>query len=188
MEFILKRKKKKYIYYTLFIVLFGGTLYFIIPMVFNAISIVNKFPSIGNVNRVDTVRNLPSKIFLATNVKTGTKDTISLVGLQLVNNWATWCVPCRNELPELDSLELIYPNLNIWLVSHDSPENLKDFNYSALSRLESYALNDTLYFKKKESVPVTYLIKDGSVIKTFYGRQQWLSSDIKHVIDSIILD
>src|SRR6202021_2308066 len=58
----------------------------------------------------------------------------------LVNLWATWCVPCRREMPALDSLQtkLGGPNFEVVAVNIDTraPEKPKTFLKEAkLSRL-----------------------------------------------------
>lgn len=47
-------------------------------------------------------------------------DSVSLDGLQgqvvLLNVWATWCVPCRQEVPELESLHQAYADRGLHVV------------------------------------------------------------------------
>lgn len=46
----------------------------------------------------------------------------------VVNYWATWCIPCLQELPELDLLQERYADrgLVVLAVSMDDPEKLQD--------------------------------------------------------------
>lgn len=46
----------------------------------------------------------------------------------VVNFWATWCIPCLQELPELDLLQERYADrgLVVLAVSMDDPEKLED--------------------------------------------------------------
>lgn len=46
----------------------------------------------------------------------------------VVNYWATWCIPCLQELPELDLLQERYGDrgLVVLAVSMDDPEKLED--------------------------------------------------------------
>lgn len=40
----------------------------------------------------------------------------------LVSFWATWCAPCREELPALASLQKRFPDVRILTISADEPE------------------------------------------------------------------
>ena len=46
----------------------------------------------------------------------------------VVNFWATWCIPCLQELPELDLLQERYADrgLVVLAISMDDPEKLED--------------------------------------------------------------
>jgi thiol-disulfide isomerase/thioredoxin len=48
--------------------------------------------------------------------------------LYLVNFWATWCVPCREELPAIESIYKKYQNtkFKVLLVSLDFPNQLEN--------------------------------------------------------------
>ncbi|HEX2935328.1 MAG TPA: redoxin domain-containing protein [Bacteroidales bacterium] len=47
--------------------------------------------------------------------------------LYFINFWATWCVPCREELPAIEAIGEKYKNdkLKIYLVSLDFPKQLE---------------------------------------------------------------
>ena len=48
-------------------------------------------------------------------------------GLVLVDFWATWCGPCRGEIPHLQKLEHRYKNKNIHFVSISCDQNKADW-------------------------------------------------------------
>ena len=55
------------------------------------------------------VRDLAEKnFFFSDTLKTGKPAVLSF--------FATWCVPCRAEMPELDTLSQSYKNINFYLV------------------------------------------------------------------------
>jgi thiol-disulfide isomerase/thioredoxin len=53
----------------------------------------------------------------------------SLGKLTIVNYWATWCGPCRKEMPDLDSVQKKYlsKGLKVIAVSDESLETVQDF-------------------------------------------------------------
>ena len=48
--------------------------------------------------------------------------TGSLESLRLVNFWATWCSPCREEFPELVKINQLFPDVEVITVSVDQPD------------------------------------------------------------------
>ena len=44
----------------------------------------------------------------------------------VINFWATWCIPCRKELPDFERINLDYQNkkVKVLLVNLDFPDNL----------------------------------------------------------------
>jgi thiol-disulfide isomerase/thioredoxin len=68
----------------------------------------------------------------------------------LVNVWATWCAPCREEFPDLLRLEQTYRDrgLRLLLVSADFEDQLIE----ARRFLAAHGVRDTTYFKREQDM------------------------------------
>jgi len=97
----------------------------------------------------------------------------------VLNFWATWCPPCREEMPELSQLNLKYQNKNVVVVgiSTDDVPTVKKFtNETKVSYplLAADMAGSDLAFSlgnDQDVLPYTVIIKpDGTVAKTFFGR------------------
>ena len=85
--------------------------------------------------------------------------------LVIINFWATWCAPCKKEMPSLDSLyqDNNFKNLQIFAVNMEQPSISKtkkffaDLNISKLEIFFDKHLNFVKEFKLK-GVPTTVLI------------------------------
>lgn len=112
----------------------------------------------------------------------------------LLNFWATWCQPCREEMP---SFEQLYRDegprgLRIVALSVDDPgadAAIREF-------VNHYALTfDVLHDRRSRvmdryqarGVPQTFLISaDGRIVGTQFGRD-WASSESRALVDSLLL-
>lgn len=107
----------------------------------------------------------------------------------LVNLWATWCVPCRKEMPALDELQgkLGGPKFEVVAINIDTrdpdrPRNfLKDAN---LTRLGFFTDTKAKVFQDLKSIgralgmPTSVLIDgEGCEIGTIAGPAEWASDD-----------
>ena len=45
--------------------------------------------------------------------------------IMILNFWATWCVPCKKEMPSLDELSKLYPEVNIYPINLEKPNKNK---------------------------------------------------------------
>jgi thiol-disulfide isomerase/thioredoxin len=97
----------------------------------------------------------------------------------VLNFWATWCEPCREEMPELSALHQIYQGKNVVVlgVAIDDVATINDFlketkvSYPLFSaEMEGMEIAANLG-NDKAVLPYTVIIKaDGSVAKTYFGR------------------
>ena len=107
----------------------------------------------------------------------------------VLNFWATWCPPCREEMPELSAMQDQYKNQNMVIIglSTDDLDKTKDFiksapvNYPILAGdMEAMNLAETLG-NNRGILPYTVIVDaNGTVVKTFFGRvnQQLLEKTI----------
>ncbi len=107
----------------------------------------------------------------------------------LVNLWATWCVPCRKEMPALDSLQAKLGGkdfevvaVNIDTRDPDKPRNfLKEAN---LTRLGYFADSKAKVFQDLKAIgkalgmPTSILVDgQGCEIANLAGPAEWASDD-----------
>lgn len=97
----------------------------------------------------------------------------------VVNFWATWCPPCREEMPELSRLHEKYNHRNVAVIgiALDDREKVQAFsaespvNYPLLvGDIEAMNLASTLG-NSQGALPYTVIVRtDGRIEKTFLGR------------------
>jgi thiol-disulfide isomerase/thioredoxin len=60
----------------------------------------------------------------------------------VVNLWATWCAPCRTEMPVLASAQARYPGLNLVFVNQGEPRDTVELFLEALNLHIAHSLFD----------------------------------------------
>jgi thiol-disulfide isomerase/thioredoxin len=109
--------------------------------------------------------------------------------LVLLNFWATWCAPCREEIPVLVELSTKYKSkgLKVVGVSVDS-ENLEQINEFIKDFNMNYPVVLTVpgsLLSQQESVPMTLLIDENSrLVKKYVGAAEGslFEKDIKDLL------
>ena len=116
----------------------------------------------------------------------------------LVNLWATWCVPCRKEMPALDSLQTKLGGkdfevvaINIDTRDPEKPKNfLKDANLTRLgyfSDTKAKVFQDLKNIGKALGMPTSILVdSQGCEIGNIAGPAEWASDDAIKLIKAAV--
>jgi thiol-disulfide isomerase/thioredoxin len=116
----------------------------------------------------------------------------------LLNLWATWCVPCRKEMPALDALQAKLGGGNFEVVAinidtryTDKPEAwLKEVG---VNHLAYYADNNAKVFQDLKAIgkafgmPTTLIVDpNGCELATLAGPAEWTSDDAVKLISAAL--
>ena len=116
----------------------------------------------------------------------------------LLNLWATWCVPCRKEMPALDALEkkLGGPGFEVVAVNIDTrdPDKPKAFlKELGIEKLAYYADSTAKTFQDLKEIgrafgmPTTMLVdRQGCELGTIAGPAEWASDDAVKLIQAAL--
>jgi len=106
-----------------------------------------------------------------------------------VNFWATWCPPCRAEMPSIQKLYDDYKDkVEFIFVSNEKSGTVSNFltknNYS----LPSYnQFNNSPPEFSVSSIPATYLLnKKGEIVIHSIGAENWNSDKIRKLLDELL--
>ena len=158
--------------------------------IFSSISQTNEDVPLNNIALNENPKPISSIIF--EDFSGNEIDIMDYSGkLIIINFWATWCAPCKEEMPALDNLyqNTNFKNLQIFTVNMERPNLTKtkkfflDLNINKLQIFFDRNLNFVKEFKLR-GVPTTILInKKGEEFARIIGSidfqdkkfVQWLS-------------
>jgi len=133
-------------------------------IIFSSIAQTNEDVPLNNIAINETPRPISSIVF-----EDFSGNEINLNNypgkLIIVNFWATWCAPCKKEMPSLDRFyqESSFKNLQVFAINIEQPNTLKtknffsDLNIKKLEIFFDHNLNFVKEFKLR-GVPTTILI------------------------------
>src|SRR5215831_5824118 len=116
----------------------------------------------------------------------------------LLNLWATWCVPCRKEMPALDGLQarLGGPRFQVVAINIDQRDSEKPkawLREAHVDRLAYYAVPSAKVFQDLKAVgwafgmPTTVLIDPrGCELGILAGPAEWMSEDALKLVTAAI--
>lgn len=109
-----------------------------------------------------------------------------------LNFWATWCIPCREEMPALEQLHQTYHSQDLAILSIDlkeSADQVKAFfqkhrlSFPALLDQDGSIFRDYLV----AGMPTTYLIgRDGTLLAHGVGGRDWTRAEALQLIQELI--
>ena len=113
----------------------------------------------------------------------------------LVNIWATWCGPCKDEIPALDTLYRAYADqgFRIAAVSIDTEDSTVVRQF-----IEQFDVAfDVLHDRSREieriyqttGVPESFLIdQDGRIVRIVHGDHPWASPSNRRIIEQLLAE
>lgn len=95
----------------------------------------------------------------------------------IINFWATYCVPCKQEMPELQNLIKEFSEIQVIFINIDSSKEkekvsqlVNDWGITQTVLLDVYQVAAKAYIKPTPSVPATFLIRsDGKIMYKSVG-------------------
>ncbi|HEX5385560.1 MAG TPA: TlpA disulfide reductase family protein [Gemmatimonadales bacterium] len=136
--------------------------------------------------------------FRVVNIATG--DTVALHdryhgAVTLVNIWATWCVPCKVEMPSMEKLyrDLGPRGLKIAAVSIDEGDPTDVRNFAAQLGLSFDILQDRTtgiqQAYQTTGVPESFLLnRDGVIVKRVIGAHDWNSDVNRGLVERLLAE
>lgn len=152
---------------------------------------------VAAINVADEARRLPPLAF-----KDGAGEDKTLADWKgrvvLLNLWATWCVPCRKEMPALDALQarLGGPDFDVVAVNIDTRDADKPkawLKETGVDRLAYYADPSARVFQELKAIgkavgmPTTLIVdRAGCEIASLSGPAEWASPDALKFVQAIL--
>ena len=117
--------------------------------------------------------------------------------IQVYNFWATWCAPCIRELPQFETINEKYSNIDVTLISVDDVDlleskvipflNKREIN-SRVMLLDEVDFNDIIDRIDKNwsgAIPIT-LIVDCSKNKRYFFEKAFEENELDETIKEIL--
>ena len=108
--------------------------------------------------------------------------------IMIINFWATWCAPCKREMPSLEKLTNKYPEIKVYAINTEKPNKLKIrdfFRTIDVASLETYYDPDFKLVKqfKMRGLPTSILIdKNGKEFGRVIGEVDFVSESFLNII------
>ena len=113
-------------------------------------------------------------------------DVLDLNSKYVVNFWATWCIPCKKELPDLKKMKTDNKDFKIIIISIDKKSIKDQLNFlkkNKVNDLTTYFDKNMIFFKslKLRGIPTTLLIKDQKLIAKKEGIFSYNKNSLKQI-------
>tara|TARA_B100000900_G_C20201921_1_gene562216 strand:+ start:36 stop:539 length:504 start_codon:yes stop_codon:yes gene_type:complete len=129
------------------------------------------FPSLSNslFQKIDIKLNNNIILNDEKNIEKKLFNIFDLNSKYVVNFWATWCIPCKKELPDLKKMKIDNKGLKIIIISIDKKSIKDQLNFlkkNKVNELTSFFDQNMTFFKslKLRGIPTTLLIKRQKII------------------------
>jgi peroxiredoxin len=112
--------------------------------------------------------------------------------VMLVNFWATWCPPCKDEIPSLNQLHKKYDGKDFIVLGISTDDSKKDIIKFIKEHKVDFVIPHDRDGKimreyKVFSLPTSFLIdKQGKIVEKFLGPHDWVDKDFLKKIDNLM--
>ncbi|HAK89840.1 MAG TPA: hypothetical protein DHV16_01700 [Nitrospiraceae bacterium] len=111
----------------------------------------------------------------------------------LLNFWATWCPPCKAEMPSMNRLQEKFKNRGFVIIAVstdgriDEPKDFITKNPVSFIVLHDSKLKVSRNLYKVFMMPTTFLIdKRGIIVEKYFGEQDWMEPEIIKEIEALL--
>jgi cytochrome c biogenesis protein CcmG, thiol:disulfide interchange protein DsbE len=139
------------------------------------------------VARAAPTMDQPAPALVVTELDGQTFDLSKFRGrVVLVNYWATWCAPCRKDMPTLDAFYRRYHDQGLEMIgiSIDFPSELRKVRKTAASIAYPAAMLNEITvngFGPPEGAPLTYVVDANGVV-----RDKFIATPNKLLMDVVV--
>ena len=112
--------------------------------------------------------------------------------IMILNFWATWCAPCRREMPSLEELTFKFPEIKVYAINMEKPNKLKAqdfFKFIGDLSLDIYFDPELKLVKqfKMRGLPTSILIdKNGKEFGRVVGEIDFTNKDFIKILKKYI--
>ena len=164
------------------------TILFNCPKFLLILLLIIPFPSLSNslFQKIDI--KLKNNIVLndKNNIEKKLFNILDFNSKYVINFWATWCIPCKKELPDLKKMKIDNKDLKIIIISIDKKSITDQLNFlrkNKVNDLTTYFDKNMILFKslKLRGIPTTLLIKDQKIIAKKEGIFSYNKNSLEQV-------
>ena len=135
------------------------------------ILLISPFPSLSNslFQKIDLKLNKNIILNDENNIEKNLINILDFNSNYVVNFWATWCIPCKKELPDLNKMKIENKDLKVIIISIDKKPIKDQLNFlkkNKVNELTAYFDQNMTFFKslKLRGIPTTLLINQQKII------------------------
>ena len=135
------------------------------------ILLILPFPALSNslFQKIDLKLNKNIILNDENNIEKNLINILDFNSNYVVNFWATWCIPCKKELPDLNKMKIENKDLKVIIISIDKKPIKDQLNFlkkNKVNELTAYFDQNMTFFKslKLRGIPTTLLINQQKII------------------------
>ena len=152
------------------------------------ILLILPFPSLSNslFQKIDLKLNKNIILNDENNIEKNLINILDFNSNYVVNFWATWCVPCKKELPDLNKMKIENKDLKVIIISIDKKPIKDQLNFlkkNKVNELTAYFDQNMTFFKslKLRGIPTTLLINQRKIIAKKEGIFSYNKVSLKQI-------